>query len=75
MPALRRAVEGEVSKNIWHDNEKFLLQPATYRKFGLRSMPFPPNSGDLNPIETVWASLRKDLSRLELEDLSRGRDL
>ena len=75
MPALRRAVEGEVSKNIWHDNEKFLLQPATYRRYGLRSMPFPPNSGDLNPIETVWAWLRKDLARLELEDLSQGRDL
>ena len=38
-------------------------------------MPFPPNSGDLNPIETVWAWLRKDLARLELEDLSQGRDL
>ena len=75
MPALRRAVEGKASRNIWHDNEKFLLQPATYRKYGLRSMPFPPNSGDLNPIETVWAWLRKDLARLELEDLSRGRDL
>ena len=75
MPALRRAVEGEVPKNIWRDNETFLLQPATYRKFGLRSMPFPPNFGDLNPIETVWAWLRKDLSRLKFEDLSRGREL
>ena len=52
MPVMRRAVEGEVPKNIWHDNEKFLLQPAIYRKYGLRSMRFPPNSGDLNPIET-----------------------
>ena len=26
---------------------------------------FPPNSGDLNPIETVWAELRKHLARRE----------
>lgn len=34
---------------------------------------FPPNSGDLNPIETVWARLRKDLARLEMADLKQGR--
>ena len=26
------------------------------------SINFPPNSGDLSPIETVWAQLRKDLA-------------
>ena len=73
--SLRRAVEDEHSKKIWHDNEKFLLQPATYRRYGMQSITFPPNSGDLNPIETVWAWLRRDLARLELEDLSQGRDI
>ena len=29
---------------------------------------FPPNSGDLNPIETVWAWLRRDLGKRELAD-------
>ena len=62
-------------QKIWNDNEKFLLQPATYRRDGMQSITFPPNSGDLNPIETVWAWLRRDLARLELEDLSRGRDI
>ena len=75
MPALRRAVAGEASKKIWHDNEKFLVQPATYRRNGLQSITYPPNSGDLNPIETVWAWLRRDLGRRELEDLREGRDI
>jgi len=54
---------------LWHDNEKFLQQPKEYKKAGLVSMNFPPNSGDLNPIETVWAKLRKDLAAREFEDL------
>ena len=36
---------------------------------------FPPNSGDLNPIETVWAWLRKDLAKREMADLDDGRVL
>ena len=36
---------------------------------------FPPNSGDLNPAETVWAWLRKDLAVREQEDLSARRTL
>ena len=49
--------------NIRHDNEKFLKQPGVYSEQGLVMKNFPPNSGDLNPIENVWAALRKDLSR------------
>ena len=61
IPNLKRAVDAAdeprrtVRAKIWHDNEKFLLQPALYRSWGLQSVRFPPNSGDLNPIETVWA--------------------
>ena len=33
---------------------------------------FPPNSGDLNPIETVWARLRRDLGAREMQDLQDG---
>ena len=33
----------------------------------------PPNSGDLNPIETVWAWLRRDLGKRELADLKAKR--
>ena len=54
---------------LWHDNEKFIQLPQEYKKAGLTSMNFPPNSGDLNPIETVWAQLRKDLAAREFEDL------
>ena len=36
---------------------------------------FPPNSGDLKPIVTVWARLRHDLSTREREDLKEGRAL
>ena len=56
-----------------HDNEGFIQQPQEYKKVGLISMNFPPNSGDLNPIETVWAQLRKDLAIKEFEDLTAGK--
>ena len=58
-----------------HDNEKFLLCPSTYTANGLTQVRFPPNSGDLNPIETVWARLRQDLAAREQEDLSQHRVL
>ena len=58
---------------VWHDNEKFIQAPQEYKKAGLKSMNFPPNSGDLNPIETAWAELRKDLAAREFEDLKTGK--
>ena len=79
VPALKRAVDaaGEDLPNkramVWHDGEKFLQQPDLYRKNGLTLVRFPPNSGDLNPIETVWAWLRRDLALREQEDFSAGR--
>jgi hypothetical protein len=74
-PALRRAgmqTPGASSK-MWHDNESFLINPAVYRKHGLQSVRFPPCSGDLNPIKTVSARLRRDLSIREMEDLRVGK--
>ena len=38
-------------------------------------MRFPPNNGDLNPVETVWAWLRQDLAEREQQDLVAGRVL
>ena len=69
MPPQERAVKSK----IWHDNETFLQVPAVYRRNGLESVRFPPNSGGLNPIETVWARLRRDLGVREREDLKAGR--
>lgn len=84
VPQLKRAVDVAETRaserstqraKVWYDNEKFLLCPETYTKHGLEQVRFPPNSGDLNPIETVWAELRKDLAAREQEDLSAGRVL
>lgn len=81
VPALRRAVDlaGEpprrVQAKVWQDNERFLMQPQAYRKAGLVLVNFPPNSGDLNPIETVWAQLRKDLAKRGQDDFGAGRTL
>ena len=81
IPALKRAIDiaGErrsnVKAKVWHDSEKFLLQPSEYRRHNLELVRFPPNSGDLNPIETVWAELRKHLALREQEDLEAGRVL
>ena len=60
---------------VWHDNERFLLQPEVYKRHGLQLIRFPPNSGDLNPIETLWAKLRRDLAKQEQDDFARGRVL
>ena len=54
---------------MWFDNEKFLKIDDEYHRHGLTAMRFPPSSGDLNPIENVWAKLRKDLAIREFEDL------
>ena len=51
---------------------QFLCQPGIYRSHGLKCQRFPPNSGDLNPIETVWAWLRCDLAKPEQSDYSAG---
>ena len=81
VPALKRAVvdggctNGRKRAKVWHDNERFLLCPDVYRSEGLEQTRFPPNSGDLNPIETVWARLRKDLAVREQEDLRQGKVL
>ena len=74
-PALRRAAmqTPAASSKMWHDNESFLINPTVYRKHGLQSVRFPPCSGDLNSIETVWARLRRDLSIREMEDLRVGK--
>ena len=36
---------------------------------------FPTNSGDLNPIETVWAWLRRDLAKREQSDYLMGKEI
>ena len=58
---------------IWHDNEKFLKQPEVYQEHGLKMVTFPPNSGDLNPIENVWSELRKHLAQREFGDVDANR--
>ena len=58
---------------VWHDNERFLLCPEVYKAHGMKLVRFPPNSGDLNPIETVWAWLRRDLMLREQADIQNGR--
>ena len=79
VPALKRAVDSAESRGperstkiakVWHDNEGFLLQPKLYRSKGLQLVRFPKGSGDLNPIETVWAWLRAELGRRELDDMA-----
>ena len=70
--SVKRAASGRL---VWHDNEMFLKQPDVYATHGLSMKCFPPNSGDLNPIETVWAWLRKELAQREMADMDEGRTL
>ena len=54
---------------MWCDGEQFLRTDTEYSKHKMIAVRFPPASGDLNPIETVWARLRKELASREFEDL------
>ena len=60
---------------VWLDSERFLCQPEAYKARGLKLPRFPPNSGDLNPIETVWAWLRRDLAKREQSDYTVSRQI
>ena len=63
---VKRAVDAadELRRNVhakvWHDNEKFLLQPSVYARRG---------------IETVWAWLRRDLAKREQADFADKRTI
>ena len=58
-----------------HDNEKFPLADQKHKAAGSASVRLPTCSGDLTPIETVWAQLRKDLAKREFEGLKKGKVL
>ena len=58
---------------MWFDNEGFLKIDSKHHRHGLTAVRFPPNSGDLNPIEIAWARLRKDLAEREFEDLKHDK--
>ena len=60
---------------MWHDNDGFLVNPALHRKHVLQSVTFPPCSGDLNLIETVWFRLRRDSIVRAMEDLHVGKQI
>ena len=57
IPALKRAASqsntGRKRLKMWFDNEGFLKIDSKYRRHRLTANRFPPNSGDLNPIQTV----------------------
>ena len=59
-------------RRILCDNESFLnakiIRPL-YNKNRIRLMPIPAHSPDLNPIESFWSWLRRELRRRDLEDL------
>ena len=81
VPTVMAAVQEAYGDNVpstpwvWHDNERFLQCPEVYRENGMSLHRFPPNSGDLNPIENVWAWLRRDLGVRERADITARRSL
>ena len=59
-PSLQKFLDAKASK-------------AIYAKKNVRLVHIPPRSPDLNPIESFWGWLRKQLRLRDLEDLRRGR--
>ena len=80
LPAVKRAAHAGKQQNslhvkAWQDNERFSCQPEAYKAHGLKLQRFPPNSGDLNLIEAVWAWLRRDFAKHEQSDYLAGKEI
>ena len=63
----------------WHvlcDGEGFLRAADSKRaheEVGVELWTVPPSSPDLNPVELMWAWLRKELRRMDKNDLAAKR--
>jgi hypothetical protein len=59
------------------DNESFLRKAKATKEAvaeqGVSLWHIPPRSPDLNPVEKFWAWLRRELRRLDLQDLSKKK--
>ena len=58
------------------DNESFLraaVVSAAHKRIGVRLLKIPAKSPDLNPVERVWAWLRKKLRAMDLADAMAKR--
>jgi hypothetical protein len=59
------------------DNESFLRKAKATKEAvaeqGVSLWHIPPRSPDLNPVEKCWAWLRRELRRLDLQDLSKKK--
>ena len=78
--ALRRACDDapEIADpgkkaTVWTDNEQFLEKPAKYKAAKREVCNFPTDSGDIGPMKTVWARLRKGVAKRGFEDLKQGK--
>ena len=58
---------------VWTDNEQFLENPAKYKAAKPEVCNCPTSSGDVNPMKTVWARLRKGVAKRGFEDLKQGK--
>ena len=76
-----KAVQPVQKRGPWEvlcDNEKFLHAGITKKAFvkaKVKPWFVPPRSPDLNPVERFWAWLRRELRRLDLNDLENKRRL
>ena len=61
-----------VKRKLPNGQKRVLKNLFTADQNGLQIVNFPPNSGDLNPIETVWARLCRDQAAREMQDLRDG---
>jgi transposase len=59
------------------NNESFLRKAKATKEAGAEQgeslWHIPPRSPDLNPVEKFWAWLRRELRRLDLQDLSKKK--
>ena len=73
VPALKRAASAANTRRkrlkMWFDNERFRKIDGRYHRNGLTAIRFLPNSGDFNPIETVWERLGRELALGQFKDV------
>ena len=81
VPKLQEALEAvnpgrSAPWSVLADNESFLCAPQAeraHRAIRVRLWKIPPSSPDLNPVEKMWAWVRKQIIRMDLQDLRIGK--
>ena len=60
--------DGATAQTAYYTNEWF-------NKYNIKTIPWPPYSPDLNPIENIWAWIERELAKVQISTLGQLKDV